>query len=211
MECCAVLLKYGWAVIRTTQVTQNISHALPMGKAFPEPTWDYLCCITLGRGLTSENEEPSNSSELSAVFQPSQGRGCWGLFHTDFKGSHNPDVSHSTEGVCKRLSTRHTSMVMKFQAFGNSRKPNSWIVHLGDNAAHGSILTKRTEAPTPTDDNEDTGKWWPSLPRTAALFVRDVEGQGSAPYYHDSEESTKLEALSSHLQTSGSLVKASPF
>lgn len=73
------------------------------------------------------------------------------------KGSDNPDVSHSTEGVCKRLSTRHTSVVMKFRAFENSRKPDSWIVHLGDNAAHRSILTKRTEAPTPTDDMRTRG------------------------------------------------------
>lgn len=39
------------------------------------------------------------------------------------KGSINSDVSHSTEGVCKKLSTRHTSVVMKFQAFGTAESP----------------------------------------------------------------------------------------
>lgn len=73
------------------------------------------------------------------------------------KGSNNPDVSHSTEGLCKRLSTRHTSVVMKLEALGNSRKPNS-VVYLGDNAAHRDILAKRTtEAPTPSDDMRTRG------------------------------------------------------
>lgn len=67
------------------------------------------------------------------------------------KGSYNLDVSHSTEGVCKRLSTRHTSVLMKFQALGNSWKSNASIVHLlGDDAAHRYTLAERTtEAPPP--------------------------------------------------------------
>lgn len=153
------LLKYGWAVFKnwSTQVTQNLSHALPMGRAFPQLTWDYLCRIILCNGLTSENEEWSNSSELSAVFQSSQGHGCWGLFHTDLRGQIILMSPILLKGYARGWVPDITSVVMKLEALGNSRKPNS-VVHLGDNAAHRCILAKRTtEAPTPSDDMRTRG------------------------------------------------------
>lgn len=61
------------------------------------------------------------------------------------KGSNNPDPSHPTEAACMRLRARHTSLVIKSQALGNGRRPNSSVLHLlGDNAAHRYIVVKRT-------------------------------------------------------------------
>lgn len=125
------------------------------GESLPRLTWGYLCRIILYSGLTSENEEWSNSSELSAVFQSSQGHGCWGPPHPDLKGQiililPIPLKQHAGEW--------DTSVVIKAQALGNGRKPHSSIVHLlGDNAAHRYTVVKRTRLPAPTDSMRTRG------------------------------------------------------
>ena len=68
------------------------------------------------------------------------------------KGSENPDISHYAESARRRLRARHTSVVIKSQALGNGRKPNSSILHiLGDNAAHRYIVVNNRLL-SPTDN-----------------------------------------------------------
>lgn len=106
--------------------------------------------IVLYSGPASENEEWSSSSELSAVFQSSQGHGCRGPPHPDLRGQ--------IILILPIPLTQHaggwgwdTSVVIKSQALGNGRKPNSSILHLlGDKAAHRYTVVKRTrDSPPP--------------------------------------------------------------
>lgn len=85
---------YGWAVTRTglLKSQKNIGHALSTGENLPRSyLWlPVLCYVLLSRGLTSENEKRSNSSEtpwsLPSITRP----WTWRSFQIDLtilKGS----------------------------------------------------------------------------------------------------------------------------
>lgn len=130
-----------------------------MGKAFPEFTWDYLCRIILCTGLTSENEEWSNSSELSAVFQSSQGHWCRGLFYPDLGGQ----IIQMSPIPLKEYAggwVQDTPVIMKSQHLEMAESLNSSILHLpGDNEAHRYMLVERTTEVHPNWWREDKGMW----------------------------------------------------
>lgn len=44
MECCSLEVMAELLLNWSTQVTENIGHALSVGRAFPEVTCGYLCC-----------------------------------------------------------------------------------------------------------------------------------------------------------------------
>lgn len=95
-----------------------------------------------------KNGQILQNSVQSSSYPKAMGVG--GLFHSDLRGQIILTSPIPLEGVCRRLSARHTSVVMKSQALGNGRKPNSSILHLlGDDAAHRYILVKEQQKPSP--------------------------------------------------------------
>lgn len=95
------------------------------GKALPEFTCDYLCCILFCNGLTSENERGSNSSEtlcsLPAITRP----WMWGSIPERLKVQVNL-TSPIPLKECPGDLAQGIHVVVNSQALESDRKPNPY-------------------------------------------------------------------------------------
>lgn len=92
MECCSLEVMAELLLNWSTQVTENIGHALSVGESLPRSyLWlPVLCCIFLFSGLTLENEERSHSSETPCSLPSTTRPWTWRSFQIDvtrLKGS----------------------------------------------------------------------------------------------------------------------------
>lgn len=95
------------------------------GRAFPEFTCDYLCCVLL---YMASSQKGQILLKPPAVFHPSQGHKCGGLFQTDLPVSRvqvKPDTPISLKG-CLGNVAQGTHAVVNAQALERDRKPNPY-------------------------------------------------------------------------------------